>query len=216
MKIKGNTFIVTGGGSGLGLSTAQELLKIGANVVILDINDNNKSIFGDHQDKVLFVKTDIASEKDVKQAISLAINKFGETIRGLVNCGGISPAACRIANKNGMALDLEMFKKVINVNLIGTFNVSRLVASQMIKQKPMEEAIEGQLGQTAYSASKGGVSSMTLPMARDLAKFGIRVAAIAPGIFATPMAKLSSSNKFEDYVVGLMEFPARLGKAEGG
>ncbi|CAJ0902027.1 7192_t:CDS:2 [Entrophospora sp. SA101] len=176
MKIKGNTFIVTGGGSGLGLSTAQELLKIGAN--ILDINDNNKSIFGDHQDKVLFVKTDIASEKDVKQAISLAINKFGETIRGLVNCGGISPAACRVSIANLMM------------------------------------AIEGQLGQTAYSASKGGVSSMTLPMARDLAKFGIRVAAIAPGIFATPMAKLSSSNKFEDYVVGLMEFPARLGKAE--
>ncbi|CAJ0873109.1 12693_t:CDS:2, partial [Entrophospora sp. SA101] len=163
-------------GSGLGLSTAQELLKIGAN--ILDINDNNKSIFGDHQDKVLFVKTDIASEKDVKQAISLAINKFGETIRGLVNCGGISPAACRVSIANLMM------------------------------------AIEGQLGQTAYSASKGGVSSMTLPMARDLAKFGIRVAAIAPGIFATPMAKLSSSNKFEDYVVGLMEFPARLGKAE--
>ncbi|GBB90601.1 hypothetical protein RclHR1_01760025 [Rhizophagus clarus] len=227
MKIKGNTFIVTGGGSGLGLSAAQELLRLGANVVVIDLKNDGKSFFKGQEKNVLFVTADITSEKEIVKAIQQTIEKFGENIRGVVNCGGVMVIG-KIVGSDGKPLDLDTFKFGINVNLIGTFNVCRLVAAQMIKQKPLEEGErgvmvnissiayqDGQAGQISYAASKGGVASMTLPMTRDLAKFGIRVVAIAPGIFGTPMSLTVKSERVRQKLLSQIEYPARLGKSDG-
>ncbi|RIA86690.1 hypothetical protein C1645_696746 [Glomus cerebriforme] len=228
MRIKGNTFIVTGGGSGLGLSTAQELLRLKANVVVIDLKDDGKSFFKGQEQSVLFVQADVTSEASITKAIQQAIEKFGENIRGVVNCGGILSIG-KIVGSNGKPLDLDLFKFTVNVNLVGTFNVCRLVAAQMVKQKPLEEGErgviinvssiayqDGQIGQVSYSASKGGVASMTLPMTRDLSKFGIRVVSIAPGLFETPMAStLNHSKEMKQKLLYPVEYPARAGKSDG-
>ncbi|CAB4373915.1 3-hydroxyacyl-CoA dehydrogenase type-2 [Rhizophagus irregularis] len=228
MQIKGNTFIVTGGGSGLGLSAAQELLRLGANVVVIDLKNDGKSFFKGQEKNVLFVQADVTSEEEISKAIQQAVEKFGENIRGVVNCGGVFIVG-KIIGSNGKPLDLNTFKFGINVNLVGTFNVCRLVAAQMVKQKPLEEGErgvivnissiayqDGQVGQVTYSATKGGVASMTLPMTRDLSRFGIRVVAIAPGLFETPMASTNNSNdRVYQKLLNQIEFPGRFGKADG-
>ncbi|CAB5189675.1 unnamed protein product [Rhizophagus irregularis] len=143
MQIKGNTFIVTGGGSGLGLSAAQELLRLGANVVVIDLKNDGKSFFKGQEKNVLFVQADVTSEEEISKAIQQAVEKFGENIRGVVNCGGVFIVG-KIIGSNGKPLDLNTFKFGINVNLVGTFNVCRLVAAQMVKQKPLEEGFDYQ------------------------------------------------------------------------
>ncbi|POG79896.1 short-chain dehydrogenase/reductase SDR [Rhizophagus irregularis DAOM 181602=DAOM 197198] len=227
MQIKGNTFIVTGGGSGLGLSAARELLRLEANVVVIDLKDDGKSFFEGQEKNVLFVQANVTSEEEISKAIQQAIDKFGENIRGVVNCGGIFIAG-KIVDQNGKPLDLESFKFTINVNLVGTFNVCRLVAAQMVKQKPLEEGErgviinissiayqDGQVGYISYSASKGGVASMTLPMTRDLSKFGIRAVTIAPGFFETPMVSAAADERLTQTLINQIEYPGRFGKADG-
>ncbi|CAG8616509.1 2984_t:CDS:2, partial [Paraglomus occultum] len=222
MLVKDKTFFVTGGASGLGLAIVEELLQHGANVVIIDLKEKPVKALT-NENKVLYVSADVTSEEKITKAIKAGVDKFGNTIGGLVNAGGLAIADMTVKS-DGTPADLEMFKYVVNVNLIGTFNVSRLVASQMVKQQPDKDgergvivhisstaSEEGQMGQVPYSASKGGVTSMTVPMARDLARFGIRVLSVAPGLCETPMA----AQLPEKVVQGIMkriEFPKRPGK----
>ena len=219
MKIQNNTFIITGGASGLGLATAQMIVENGGNAVILDINENaGKSI---ESDKVLFVKTDVSNEEQVQNAIDLAIKTFGG-LHGVCNCAGVGPAQ-RVVGKNGVH-SLEFFSKVVSINLIGTFNVIRLATNVMQNNKPNEEgergiiintasvaAFDGQIGQAAYAASKGGIVAMTLPIARELARMGIRVMTIAPGIFETPLLA-SLPQEAQDSLGKQVPFPSRLGR----
>ncbi len=222
MDIQNATFLVSGGGSGLGAATGQALSEAGGNVVLMDVNSEaGEAKAAELGSPVKFIKTDVTSAEDVQQAVQLAIDSFGG-LHGAVNCAGIAIAEKTIG-KNGPH-DLERFTKVIQVNLIGTFNVIRLAAAAMAQNNPTDggergviintasvAAIDGQIGQVAYSASKGGVVGMTLPIARDLARDGIRVMTIAPGIFDTPMlaglpepARISLGKQ--------VPFPSRLGQ----
>lgn len=171
----------------------------------------------------LFVKTDITGEEEVKTALDLGATRFG-SIHGLINCAGLGPAM-RILGKNGVH-DLGFFEKIIRVNLVGSFNTLRLAADKMQHNTPNEEgergviintasvaAFEGQIGQAAYSASKGGIAAMTLPVARELARTGIRVMAVAPGIFETPLLA-AYSQEVRDSLGAQVPFPPRLGKPE--
>jgi NAD(P)-dependent dehydrogenase (short-subunit alcohol dehydrogenase family) len=199
MEIQGSATLVTGGGSGLGEATARALVARGGRVAILDLaRSRGKEVAASLGAAALFAETDVASEEQVSAAIAAAVRAFGG-VRGVVNCAGIGTAG-RTVDKEGKPFDLALFRKTIEVNLIGSFNVIRLAAAQMLKQQPDAggergvivntasiAAFEGQIGQCAYSASKGGVVGMTLPIARDLAASGIRVCTIAPGLFATPM-----------------------------
>ncbi|MEA5461098.1 3-hydroxyacyl-CoA dehydrogenase [Arcicella sp. LKC2W] len=219
MEIKNNTFLVAGGASGLGLASAQMIVENGGNVVILDINEETgKSI---ESDKVLFVKTDVSNEMQVQNAIDLAINTFGG-LQGVCNCAGIGPAQ-RVIGKS-IPHSLNFFSKIIEINLIGTFNVIRLAANIMQNNQPNKDgergiiintasiaAFDGQIGQAAYSASKGGIVAMTLPIARELARFGIRVMTIAPGIFKTPLLA-SLSQEIQDSLSLQVPFPSRFGQ----
>ncbi len=221
MQISGSTFLVAGGSSGLGAACVREFSKRGSNVIIADINPAGQTLAEELGDQVRFVQTDVCEESDVQQAIQTAIEAFG-SLTGTVVCAGIIHAE-RTVGKTG-AFNLEAFRKVIDVNLIGTFNVARLVAERLTKEQPNENeergliimtssvaAFDGQIGQAAYSASKGGVASLSLPLARDLSRYGIRVVAIAPGVFETPMMGEIS----EDYRKSLtanVPFPARLGQ----
>jgi len=225
MSLKGKTYFITGGASGLGEACVRLLLQHGANVVIGDVNeeDGNKMTEELTNDHTLFVKTDVSSEDSVKEAISQGKAKFGQ-IHGAINCAGVG-SAMKIASSRG-AHSLDLFKKVIDINLTGTFNVCRLIAQDMINQQPDEHgergvlinvasvaAFEGQIGQIAYSASKGGIVAMTLGIARDLGKSGIRCCTIAPGVFDTPMLRYATDevrmNLKKD-----VQFPPRLGKSE--
>ncbi len=223
--IKSKTAIVTGGASGLGEAVVRMLVKQGSNVVIADLNEEKgKALVVELGRKTKFVKCDISSEKDAQKAVNQAINRY-KALHILVNCAGIGPPA-RTIGKEGPH-SLALFQKVITVNLIGTFNMIRLAAWEMTKNEPMigEEdrgviintasvaAFDGQIGQAAYSASKGGIVGMTLPIARDLSRNGIRVVTIAPGIFKTPLL----ASLPEDAQISLgqqVPFPARLGKPE--
>lgn len=222
MKLQNSTFLVTGGGSGLGAATVTRLRENGANAVILDVNEAAGNEVASSTG-ALFVPTDVTSEESVRQAVNLAVEKFGG-IQGAVNCAGLGIAA-KVLGKEGPHA-LALFSRVISVNLIGSFNVIRLVAEQMAKNEPNPDgergvfvntasvaAFDGQIGQAAYSASKGGIVGMTLPIARELARYGIRVMSIAPGIFDTPMLGLLP----EAARVSLgqqIPFPSRLGKPE--
>lgn len=219
MQIQGSTFLVAGGSSGLGAACVRDLTQRGANVVIADINPPREEAEG----AVRFVKTDVRDEADVQTAIETACDTFG-SLEGAVICAGIIHAE-RTVGKEG-AFNLEAFRRVIDVNLVGTFNVARLVAQRLSKQEPNEAgergvivmtssvaAFDGQIGQAAYSASKGGVASLTLPLARDLSRFGIRVAAIAPGVFETPMMS-EISDEYRKSLESNVPFPARLGLPE--
>ncbi|QOV33202.1 3-hydroxyacyl-CoA dehydrogenase [Streptomyces ferrugineus] len=196
MDIAGSVALVTGGASGLGLATVRKLVEAGATVVIVDLpSSKGKAVAEELGDQVAFAPADVTSEEDVSAALDLA-QSLG-TLRAAVNCAGIGPAA-KTVGKTG-AHPLDTFTKIVQVNLIGTFNVIRLAAERIGRAEPLGEergvivntasvaAFDGQIGQAAYSASKGGIVGMTLPIARDLASLAIRVVTIAPGLFHTPL-----------------------------
>jgi NAD(P)-dependent dehydrogenase (short-subunit alcohol dehydrogenase family) len=201
MNLKDTVAVITGGGSGLGEATAHEFASAGANVVILDLPDSPGAKVADSMGpNGLFTPADVASANAVENAIAKAIERFG-TIHIAVNCAGIGRAQ-RTVSKDGPH-SLELFRKVVEINLIGSFNLIRLAAQQMSRNPANSDgergviintasiaAFDGQIGQAAYSASKGGVVALTLPVARDLASLGVRVCTIAPGTFDTPMLAL--------------------------
>lgn len=218
MDISGKVFIVTGGASGLGEGTARMLAAAGGHVVIADMQaDRGEAIA--REIGGAFVRCDVSSEAD-GQAVVARAQSLGK-LMGLVNCAGIAPAE-KTVGKNG-AHSLALYQKVINVNLVGTFNMIRLAAQAMCENEPEATgergciintasvaAYDGQIGQAAYSASKGGVVGMTLPIARDLSRNGIRVMTIAPGIFGTPMM-FGMPQEVQDALAAAVPFPSRLG-----
>ena len=221
MDIAGKVFIVTGAASGLGEGAARMLAREGARVVIADLQVERGTAVAAELGGA-FVKCDVSSEDDGRAVVAQALS-MGK-LAGLVNCAGIAPAA-RTVGKDG-AHALGLFAKVIQVNLIGTFNMIRLAAEAMAKNEPEPTgergvlintasiaAFDGQIGQAAYAASKGGVVGMTLPIARDLSKNGIRVMTIAPGIFGTPML-FGMPQEVQDALAAGVPFPSRLGKPE--
>jgi NAD(P)-dependent dehydrogenase (short-subunit alcohol dehydrogenase family) len=222
MQLAKHTFLVTGGASGLGEATVRNFSAAGANVVIADLNEERgKALAQEFGLAAVFQRTDVTSSESAQTAIDLATSKFGR-LDGLVNCAGIL-AGSRIVGREGPH-DLALFTKVIQVNLIGTFNMLRLAAAAMMANPPGDEGergiiintasvsvFEGQIGQAAYSASKGGVASMTLPAARELAKFGIRVVAIAPGVFETAMMQ-GAPSAVKESLEAQCPFPPRLGR----
>ncbi len=223
MNYDNRTFLVTGGSSGLGGATATMLVERGANVVILDINEETgKAKEAELGAACRFVKTDVTSEADVLAAIAVANDTF-TGVHGVINAAGI-PIMSKVLDRERNPHSLELFAKGIHVNLIGTFNVLRLAAQAMTNNEPTEDgergviinmasvaAFDGQIGQASYTASKAGVVGMALPIARELARFGIRVCSIAPGIFETPMlAQLPEEAR--DSLGKMVPFPPRLGK----
>ena len=223
MQINGQAALVTGGGSGLGEATARELARSGAKVAVLDLNlDNAKKVAADING--LAIQCDVSSGDSMQSAIEQAAAAHGPA-RILMQIAGIGTAK-RVIGKDGNAASLEDFAKVVNVNLIGTYNAARLFAAACAKLEPMEDgergamvftasvaAFDGQVGQQAYSASKGGVVGMTLPMARDLAQHGIRVCTIAPGLFNTPLMR-TLPEPVQQSLAASIPFPSRLGKPE--
>ncbi|GAB3328724.1 3-hydroxyacyl-CoA dehydrogenase [Larkinella ripae] len=228
MHFTNTTALVTGGASGLGEATVRQFHALGANVVILDLNEEKgEALAADLLDRTRFVRTDVTSETDVQAAVDLAVQEFG-SLHIAVNCAGIAEARKTLGKVDDSygPHSLAVFEKVIKINLIGTFNVIRLAAFAMEKNAPNDEgergviintasvaAYDGQIGQVAYAASKGGIASLTLPVARDLARTGIRVMTIAPGLFETPLllglpeeARLSLGQQ--------VPFPSRLGRPQ--
>jgi len=221
MELKSSTFIVTGGASGLGAATARVIAEAGGNVVIADVNVDAGNALAKELGQARFIKTDVTSEADGKAAVALALKEFGG-LQGLVNCAGIGVAEKTLGREGPHAL--ATFTRVVTINLIGTFNMIRLAGDAMSKGQPNAggergviintasvAAYDGQIGQAAYSASKGGIVGMTLPIARDLARSGIRVMTIAPGIFLTPML-LGLPKEAQDSLGKMVPFPPRLGQ----
>jgi NAD(P)-dependent dehydrogenase (short-subunit alcohol dehydrogenase family) len=217
MDINGKTILVTGASSGLGEGVVERLLAGGANVVGIDLNADAAQ----QRDNSVTVRADVTSPEQVAQAIEAANSRFGG-VRGLVNCAGIAPGQ-KIVGREGPH-DLALFSKAVSINLIGTFNTMRLAADAMAQCEPGPDgergviintasvaAFDGQIGQAAYAASKGGVVSLTLPAARELAHLGIRVMAVAPGIFETPMMA-GLPQEVQDSLGAKVPFPPRLGK----
>lgn len=222
MNVQGQTAIVTGGGSGLGAATARALAEKGAKVALFDINADAAQKVADDIGG-LAVACNVSSADDAERAVAHVANKLG-TARILVNCAGIANAG-RIVGRDGPH-DLELYRRVIEVNLIGSFNMLRLVSDAAAKLEPLDTgergviistasvaAFDGQIGQAAYASSKAGIAGLTLPAARELARFGIRVMAIAPGIFGTPML-LAMPQEVQDSLAASIPFPSRLGKPE--
>ena len=221
MQLKDIAVLITGGGSGLGAATARAMAAKGARVAVLDQSKENAEKIAD-EIKGIAVVADVTDEEQVKAAIAKAEKAHG-IARVLVNCAGIGSAQ-RIVGKDGV-YPLAKFARIINVNLIGTFNVLRLFAERLLTEAPIGEergviintasvaAYEGQIGQIAYSASKGGVVGLTLPVARDLAGYGIRVMTIMPGLFYTPMFE-SVPEDFRKSLAASVPFPSRLGRAD--
>ena len=221
MKIQGHAALVTGGGSGLGEATARELARLGAKVAVLDINAAQAEKVAAEIGGIA-CPCDITNSDSLQAAIDKAAAAHGPA-RILMSIAGIGSAK-RVVGKDGGPAPLEDFARVISVNLIGTYNASRLFAAACAKLDPMEDgergamvftasvaAFDGQVGQQAYSASKAGVAGMTLPMARDLAQHGIRVCTIAPGLFATPLLR-QLPEPIQQSLAASIPFPARLGK----
>lgn len=224
MKIEGKTAIITGGASGLGEAAARMLVEKGAQVVLLDLNEERGTLLvKELGNSVAFVKTDITVSQEVQAAIDFALEKFKQ-IDIVINCAGIAPGM-KIASKKGPH-KLEVFRKAIEVNLIGPFDVMRLAADKMLQNELNDEegrgviintasvaAFDGQTGQAAYAASKAALVGMTLPVARDLSGEGIRVCTIAPGIFKTPMMAGLPEN-VQESLAKMVPFPSRLGKPQ--
>ncbi|MEJ5991775.1 SDR family NAD(P)-dependent oxidoreductase [Ramlibacter sp. PS3R-8] len=223
MNIQGHAALVTGGASGLGEATARALAAAGAKVAVLDVNFALAQKVATEIDGIA-CECDITSPDSVAAAIAKAAARHGPA-RILMNIAGIGTAK-RVVQKDGSAAPLEDFARVINVNLVGTYNVSRLFAADCAKQPPLADgergvmlftasvaAFDGQVGQQAYSASKGGLVGMTLPMARDLPQHGIRVCTIAPGLFSTPLMK-QLPEPVQQSLAASIPFPSRLGKPE--
>ncbi len=224
MRVAEHTFVITGGASGLGAATAKHLVTQGASVVLLDINEAavtaQAQLLGQH---ALGLVCDICDAEQVQRALDTAVERFG-ALHGLINCAGIVGGQ-RILGRKGPH-DLADFTRVLNINVVGSFNMLRLATQMMVNNEPNAEgergvvintasvaAYDGQLGQAAYAASKGAIVSLTLPAARELASYGIRVMTIAPGVFETPMM----AGMTEEVRAGLcadVPFPPRLGRAE--
>jgi NAD(P)-dependent dehydrogenase (short-subunit alcohol dehydrogenase family) len=222
MELKESVFVVTGGGSGLGAATARMIVAGGGKVVLADVNKAaGEALAAELGANARFAETDVTNEASAKAAVELAVSTFGK-LNGLVNCAGVAPAE-KVLGKEGPHR-LESFAKVININLVGSFNMIRLAAEVMAKGEPNAQgergvivstasvaAFDGQLGQAAYAASKGGVVAMTLPIARELARSGIRVMTIAPGIMETPML-MGMPQEVQDSLGKMVPFPSRMGK----
>jgi NAD(P)-dependent dehydrogenase (short-subunit alcohol dehydrogenase family) len=215
MQIKDHAFLVTGGGSGLGAATAAMLASHGGKVVVADVNEPGELPRG-----ARFVKADVTEEASTQAAIDQCVSAFG-AIHGLVNCAGVAPGE-RVVGRTGPHA-LASFERAVRINLVGTFNAIRLAAAKMSVQPALPSgergvivntssvaSMDGQIGQAAYAASKAGVNGMTLPIARELAKFGIRVMTIAPGIFDTPMLR-GMSDEIRASLGAQVPFPSRLG-----
>jgi len=224
MRIEDRVFLITGASSGLGLATARTLVGQGAKVLLADINaEAGAAQAAELGAQARFVHTDITREEDGQRAVAAALESFGG-LHGLINCAGVAPAE-KVLGRNG-AHGLDSFSRVIQINLIGSFNMLRLAAEVMAQGEPNEEgergvivntasvaAFDGQMGQAAYAASKGGVAALTLPAARDLARSGIRVMCIAPGIFETPMMA-GMPQEVRDSLAANVPFPPRLGRPD--
>lgn len=224
MQIADRCFLVTGGGSGLGAACARKLSAGGARIVIADISEQNgNGLATEMGSSARFVRTDVTDEASAQNAVDFALREFGR-LDGAINCAGV-PLAQLVMGRSGPH-SLEAFARVIQVNLIGTFNVIRLAAGAMGRNDPSPAgergviintasvaAFDGQIGQAAYSASKGGIVGMTLPIARELARFGIRVMTIAPGIFETPLLG-SLGEEVRKSLAAQVPFPPRLGRPD--
>ncbi|MCB5944698.1 3-hydroxyacyl-CoA dehydrogenase [Acidocella sp. KAb 2-4] len=222
MQIDSRVFLITGGGSGLGAATARHLAARGAKVALADINAETGEALAAELGGV-FARTDVTSEADGQAAVAKALAAFGR-LDGLVNCAGIAPGE-KVIGRDGPHR-LESFARAVSINLIGTFNMLRLAADAMARQEAGAEgergviintasiaAYDGQIGQAAYAASKAGVAGLTLPVARELARSGIRCVTIAPGIFATPMMA-AMPQAVQDSLGATVPFPPRLGRPE--
>lgn len=218
MNLDGRTALVTGGSSGLGAATVRMIVGAGARAVILDVKEP-----AELGEAIRFAKADVSNPGQVEAAIRMAVESFSG-LHITVNCAGVGDPQ-KVVGKDGPA-DLDRFSRVIRINLIGTFNVVRLAAAAMAKNEPNSEgergviintasvaAFDGQVGQASYSASKGGIVGMTLPLARDLAQVGIRVMTVAPGIFDTPMLAALPEN-VRNSLGAMVPFPSRLGKPD--
>jgi NAD(P)-dependent dehydrogenase (short-subunit alcohol dehydrogenase family) len=222
MQINDRVFLVTGAGSGLGAATSRLLVEQGAKVVGVDINPaagaQTAAALGE---RFVFQKADVASAEEGAAAVKRALEAFGH-VHGLINCAGVAPGE-KVVGREGPHR-LESFARAVQINLIGTFNMLRLAADAIVKEAPNEDgergvivntasvaAFDGQIGQAAYAASKGGVAALTLPVARELARFGVRVVTIAPGIFETPMMA-GLPQDVQDSLGKTVPFPSRLGR----
>lgn len=221
MEIKNTVFLITGGASGLGEETARTIHQQGGRVVIVDMNDERGNQVAEELGGY-YVHADVTDEEAVQNAVNTAVEKAGG-LHGVVNCAGFGMSK-KVVGRKG-PFPLEIFNHVLQVNLVGTFNVIRLAAEKMMENEPNEEgergviintasaaAFEGQIGQAAYSASKAGVVGMTLPIARELAASGIRVMTIAPGLFNTPLFA-QATDEIRDALGKQIPFPPRLGKS---
>lgn len=226
MKIKQQTFLITGGASGLGAATAEYLVEGGAQVVLADLNaDAGAAMVAKlGADKAAFSRCDVTSAEEVQAAVDLAVSKF-DGLSGVINCAGIVVVQ-KLLDRDLNPADLDSFAKGVNINLVGSFNVARLAASAMAKLPAQEDgergviintasiaAFDGQVGQASYASSKAGVVSLALPLARELARHGIRVMTIAPGICGTPMMDGIPDEARQQLEAGV-PFPKRLGKPE--
>ncbi|KRU22039.1 SDR family NAD(P)-dependent oxidoreductase [Psychrobacter piscatorii] len=231
MQIKENSFLVTGGASGLGESVARAIVYQGGNVVIADLNESaGQALVAELGDSTRFVRCDITKGDEVQSAVEMAESAFGG-LQGSINCAGIVVVQ-KLLDRDNNPADLESFSRGVNVNLVGSFNVARLVAASIAKriasdgtagehvEKNADQGIiintasiaafDGQIGQASYSSSKAGVVGLTLPLARELARHGIRVMTIAPGVFATPMME-SIPDKAREQLEASVPYPKRLG-----
>ncbi len=221
MQLSNHTFLVTGGASGLGEATVRYLVAQGANAIIADLNEEaGNALASEFSDNAVFAKCDVTSEDDVQSAISAGVAKFG-SLQGSINCAGVVVVQ-KVLDREGNPADLGKFAKGIEINLVGTFNVARLVSAQIVKQETDNEdkgiiinvasiaAFDGQIGQGSYSSSKSGVVGLNLPLARELARHGIRVMTIAPGVFGTPMMA-SLPEKARTSLEQAVPYPKRLG-----
>lgn len=224
MNITDRVFLITGAGSGLGAAVARMVVAEGGKAMLLDVNGEAGGALAEELGaSARFVRTDVTSDADGQAAVAAARDAFGR-IDGLVNCAGVAPGEKVVGREAPHRLD--SFARAVSINLVGTFNMIRLAADAMSKQEPNEEgergvivntasiaAFDGQIGQAAYAASKAGVVGLTLPVARELARFGIRVVTIAPGIFATPMMT-GMPQEVQDSLGKSVPFPSRLGRPE--
>ena len=224
MQIESRVFLVTGAGSGLGAAVARRLVADGGRVVVVDVNPAaGEATAAELGEAAHFVKTDVTCEADGRAAVAAALEVFGR-LDGLVNCAGVAPGE-KVLGRNGPHA-LESFARAVTINLIGTFNMLRLAAEAISKAQAGEDgergiivntasiaAFDGQVGQAAYAASKAGVAGLTLPVARELARSGIRCVTVAPGIFATPMMA-GMPQEVQDSLGATVPFPSRLGHPE--
>ena len=226
MQVKDRTFLITGAASGLGAATAERLVNAGANIVLCDMSDRVLNLAEQLGAQAKACVADITSAADMQQAVNTAVALGGESgLSGVVHCAGVVSVA-KLVDREGNPADLDSYARTVNINLVGTFNVMRLAAAAMAKNPPGDSgergviintasiaAFDGQVGQCAYSASKAGVVGMSLPAARELSRHAIRVMAIAPGVFETPMMS-EIPDEAAQALAAAVPFPKRLGKPE--